>query len=801
MRVPVSWLQEFVDLKATPQEIADRLTFSGMEVEGIETVGASVPGVVAAEILSVEPHPKADRLRICMVHDGQATLRVVCGAPNAAAGMKVLLARIGTTLPSGMVIKQAAIRSVVSDGMLCAADELGLSDDHSGIMSLPAATVPGTPLADIVGAPETVLKLEITWNRPDCLSVLGVARELAALYRLPLRMPDFRLPESGRPIGDRAAVRLEAPGDCPRYTARYLSGVMLAPGPQWMQRRLTLCGVRPINNVVDITNYVMLECGQPLHAFDYDLLADHTIVVRRAAAGETMATLDGAQRALTPEMLVIADARRPVALAGIMGGAGSEINDGTSKVLLESAYFAPPGIHRTSSRAGLATESSYRFERGIDVGAVEWASRRAAALMAEHAQATAAPGVLDLYPGHKPEPRLTCRFARMRSLLGIGISADEVVSILTRLQIPVVERSEEACVVAAPTFRQDLEIEADLIEEVARVHGLENVPSPAPQARINPDVDDVRTRALAACRGALVGLGLAEVMHYSFLSEASLDRFGTGRRAQRAVLPNPVSADYAVMRDSLVPQMMETLGRNLAHQTATAALFELGRVFCTDEAGEVAEDERLCIGLMGKAGRSGMDSRRPVEPLEMFLWAKGVVEGLADALHCGPVSVRRTEDPRLAEGWGVAVDVDGIEAGVMGLVRDSIRNAWRMAEPVAVAELRLEPLLQKVFAAPVARKLSPYPSVERDIAMLVASNVTHAEILATIGKAAPPELTRIELFDIFTGKGVGDGKKSVAYSLVYRSTERSLTDEEANKLHGAVKEELRKRINAEIRES
>lgn len=800
MKVPVSWLRDFVDVTASPQEIADRLTFSGMEVEGIETVGASIPGVVAAEVLSVEPHPKADRLRVCSVYDGQSTLRVVCGAPNAKAGMKTMLARIGTSLPSGLSIKQTAIRGIVSDGMLCAEDELGLSGDHSGIMELPADVVPGTPLAAIVGEPETVLKLEITWNRPDCLSVLGVARELAALYHLPLRMPEFTLQETGRPVGDWAAVRIESPADCPRYTARILYGVKLAPSPQWMQRRLTLSGVRPINNVVDITNYVMLECGQPLHAFDYELLGEHTIVVRRAGAGETMATLDGARRAITPEMLVIADAQRPVALAGIMGGEGSEINDRTATVLLESACFSPAGIHRTSSRLGLATESSYRFERGIDIGSVEWASRRAAALVVEHAQASAAPGVIDAYPGCAPQAKLKCRFGRVRSLLGIEIKPDQIVNILTSLQIPVVERDADACVAVVPTFRPDLEIEADLIEEVARVHGVENVPSPAPQARINPDIDDRAIRAVAACREALVGLGLAEVMHYSFLSEASLDRFGRDNASKRAVLPNPVSADYAIMRDSLIPQMMETLGRNMAHQTATAGLFEIGRVFRTCEGGDIAEEDRVCVGLMGKAGRGGMDLRKPVEPLEMFLWAKGIVEALLEGLRCGPASVRRVDIPCFEPGWGVAVDVAGAQVGILGLVRESIGAEWRITEPVAIVELSLEPLLRKVFGVPTAEKLSPYPAVSRDIAMLVDQSVTHAAILDVIAKAAPAELTRVELFDIFIGKGVADGKKSMAYSLVYRSAERSLTDEEANRLHSSVKDALRTSINAEIRE-
>ncbi|MDP6491746.1 MAG: phenylalanine--tRNA ligase subunit beta, partial [Kiritimatiellia bacterium] len=413
MKLPLSWLREYVDVDASAEEIAEKLTFSGTEVEGIEHVGAGCESIIVGEVLAWEKHPKADRLRLCRVSDGSNELPVVCGADNFDAGDKVALAPVGATLPDGMTIKEAKLRGEVSQGMLCAEDELGLSADHAGIMILPADAAAGTPLLDVMGGVETVLELEVTWNRPDCLCVIGMAREVAALYGLDLKIPEPALEETGKPVEEWTRVEVQDAADCPRYTARVLTDAELKPSPMWMRRRLACCGVRPINNVVDITNYVMLECGHPLHAFDFAMLKESRIVVRRAAEGEQMATLDDEERRLTPEMLVIADAERPVAVAGIMGGAGSEISDATQTVLLESATFDPALTHRTSVALGLSTESSHRFERTVDRATVEWASRRAAALMGEHCGATLAAGVIDVCGEAAGQAPIVCRLGRL----------------------------------------------------------------------------------------------------------------------------------------------------------------------------------------------------------------------------------------------------------------------------------------------------------------------------------------------------------------------------------------------------
>lgn len=798
MKVPISWLRDYVDFECSPQELAERLTLSGTEVGGISVSGADTSGVVVGEILDVRPHPDSDRLVLCSVQDGTKTCQVVCGARNMGVGDKVPLAGLGAVLPGGLKIEKRDIRGVPSEGMLCAEDELGISSDHSGIMILDPALAAGTPFSEVAGPREEVLETEITWNRQDCLSIIGIAREVAALCGSRLRLPDVSLPAAAAAAGIQ--VDIEDPAGCPRYTARLLKDVRLSPSPPWMQRRLRLCGVRPINNVVDVTNYVMIECGQPLHAFDHTLLEEGRIVVRRAAAGEQMATLDGKERPITPDMLVIADAHRPVALAGIMGGAGSEIVDTTRAVLLESACFDPALIKHTSTRLGLTTESSHRFERGVDIGSVEWASRRAAGLMVELSGATLSGDVTDVYPGEAPTCRITCRYERLNALLGIPIPPEDVTAILEGLQIPVVERDSEHCVVSIPTFRRDMEIEADVIEEVVRIHGLEDLPSSVPSGRIDPTADDSRPRAVSQCRSRLVGLGLTEIVNYSFLSAGLLDSVFGGEVTDKVLLPNPVSADYGALRNSLLPQMIETLGRNLARQVDRVALFEIGKVFRVGAGGRVHEEDRLCIGLMGPVGRAGTDLRKPVSGEEAFLWLRGILEALLAAQHVVNVRVKPCASPVLDDGWAVSMELGEGAAGMLGLVRRELRDQWRMRQSVAVAELPLEPLLKGAFALPRGRSVPAYPSVSRDISMFVDEGVRHEQIVETIRRAAPKELTSIERFDSFKLDLEGRSRHSVAYSLVYRSPERTLTDEEANAFHDTIKEALCREMKAEIRD-
>lgn len=730
MKLPVSWLREYVEFDDTVQGLADKLTFSGVEVEGIETVGG----------------------------------------------------------------------------------------DHTGIVALDDHWAPGTPLADVLGPPETVLDLEITPNRPDCLCLIGIAREVAALYGTTLKLPECALSETDTPVDSLTCVDLRDAEGCPRYTARVLTGVKIGPSPDWMQKRLTLAGVRPINNVVDITNYVMLETGHPLHAFDQTLLEEGRIVVRRARADETMATLDEVDRALTTDMLVIADATRPVAVAGIMGGAGSEIRDDTSTVLLESACFDPFLIRTTSRALALTTESSYRFERGVDAHTVDWASQRAAALMVECAGGQLARGVVDAYPAPVREWDVPCRWDVVRELTGMTITNDGIERILESLGLAISRTDKQSFTVRVPTFRRDLERDVDLVEEVARMHGLDNVPTPSPRAELVPDADYHSSRAAQDLKTALTGLGLREIMNYSLTAPALLDLFEaegscaaplrTGdakaampwNRETRVVLPHPISADQSVLRPSLIPQLVETIGRNHARQIPETLFFESGRVYHRANGG-VHEEHRIAIGLMGPVGRGPYTKRAPIRAEEMFAWMKGILDGLFTGQAIPKWSVERVNRPYFESGQAVTVLIDGQPAGEMGLLRVGIRREWRLADPVAVAELTVAPLLAYADRIEPAQPAPVYPAVVRDMALIVDQHIGHENILSIIRAVGEKNLDNIELFDIFESDAIGMGKKSMAYSVTYRSDTRTLTDEDANVYHAKVKDAIRRELDVTIRES
>ncbi len=804
MKVPISWLNEYVDVADIPvKALADKLTFSGVEVEGIEQIGTVLDdGFVVGEVLTCEAHPNSDHLHVCTVSDGTATLPVVCGAPNCRAGIKVALARIGAVIPEGgFAIKQAKLRGSVSCGMLCSARELKLSEDHAGILILDDALVPGTPLRDVFPPPETVLDLEITWNRPDCLSIIGLAREFAALLGRPLKRPAVDFATDGDAVGKLAAVRVDAPALCPRYTARVLTQVQDGPSPGWMQRRLEQCDVRPLGLIVDVTNYVMLECGQPLHAFDHTRLADRTIIVRQACPGEKMRTLDGVERTLDGRMLVIADANEAVAVAGVMGGAGSEIAAGTTTVLVESALFAAPSIKATATALALRSESSHRFERGVDRDLADWASRRAVSLLAQYGGACVAPGVIDVDNRLPAQAPVALRYRRAREVIGLPLEVKVMTDTLASLGLALTASDAASATFAIPSWRLDLECEADLIEEIARMQGLDRLPDVTPVAIAVPGVDDAPVRAATLCRQTLLGFGISEAMHYSFLSAGELDAFDATNRETRLVLPNPVSADYGVMRGSLLPQLVQSLGRNHARQMEAPALFEIGRVFGHDAAGGPTEEARLSLGICGPFGRGVLDRRRAVENDESMLWLKGIVEALLARLHAGAPGFVLAEHPAFEAGWGVEIVLDGAVIGRMGLIRPTIRHAWRMHAPMAVAELKLEPILAKVGQQIPLRPVPAYPSVRRDLALLAPMSLTHAVIVAAIRQAAPNELTDIRLFDIFVPKETKGVKRSLAYTLEFRSAERTLTDDEVNaacqKIMAAVKDTL----GVEVRES
>ena len=814
MKLPISWLNEYVkvdDLK--PEELAERLTRAGLQVEAIEATGPSplCDEIVVGEVVKCEPHPNSDHMHIAQVFDGKDTIQVVCGAPNCHAGLKSAFAKIGAFIPEGeFKIKKGKLRGVESFGMLCSSKELALpGGTHEGIMELPADAPVGAFLRDVLPGekPETVFDIEVTWNRPDALSVVGLAREYAAILGRPLKMPEVDFSESNVDVNAEVKVEVEDFAKCPRYTARVITSVKDGLSPDFMAKRLEACGVRSLGLLVDVTNYVMLELGQPLHAFDYTKLAGRKIVVRAAKPGETMKTLDGIDRKLDENMLLICDAEKPSAVAGVMGGEDSEIAAGTDRVLIESALFDPATTKYSSSKLGLATEASYRYIRGVDKDLADYASRRAVHLLQKYGGAVVAKGVVDadgrkrfdadgVDGGYAFNAPVEIVFDRARKLIGIDIPDDRMVQIIESIGLKRIASGDGRATFAVPSWRWDISLEADLVEEVARLYGLDNIPDTMPSAPSVSSLDDAPFRAQEKLRGYLTGLGFSEAMHYSFLSADELAPFGDN--PERLPLPDPVSAEYGVLRDSLLPQLYQSLGRNAAHRLEEGKLFEIGRVFGQKE-GKPFEAAKLAMGFFGPVGRDALARVKPVSVEEALLWIKGAVERIVKLVKVGKTEFRRTEHKAFAVALEIVIN--GRPAGVLGVVSEKLRHPFRLTTQLALAEMDLKVLLKRVDAIGKVVPVPQFPMVTRDIAFVAGADVTHEAVVKAVKKAAPKELVDVKLFDIFTSKELGKGRSSRAYTLSFRADDRTLTDDEVNAAFVRIADELKASLAVEIRES
>ncbi len=801
MKTSLKWLSNYVDFTAGCKELAERLTLAGLEVEGIDQIGAIPQGVVVARILSRDPHPDADRLSVCRVEYGAAEpVQIVCGAPNCDAGNVVPLATVGTDFGNGFVIKKAKLRGVASSGMLCSRDELGMGGDHSGLFELPENAPVGTPLGDFLDDADWVVDWEVTPNRPDWLSHIGIAREIAAVYD---RVDSFKLPETPlNPVGDShindlAAVHVEAVDLCPRYTARVIRNVKIGPSPQWMQSALQAVGLRPINNVVDITNYVLMECGQPLHAFDYDLLAGHQIIVRRAADKEILKTLDGAEHKLSRDHLVIADADKGVALAGIMGGGNSEISEQTTTVLLESAAFNASNIRATAKKLGIHSDSSHRFERGVSLEMVEFASRRAACLICQYAGGQLADGVIDAYPKPYNPHEVSARFARINQLLGIQIAPDTVCDYLGRLGLDVVERTSDSVTVKIPSFRLDLDREADLIEEVVRIHGLDNIPAAPAAALVGGSMAEDAFYPIEKARGELLGFGLDESVTYTLMNqEAAL--LGTNLTARDLVcLSNPISAENAILRPSLLPCLVQVLAHNIAHHNHDLRCFEIGRIF---NAGGKLPEERLQAGLVLTGQRH--PERFGDERLLAydFYDLKGLLTSWLTARRLSEISCRPAEHPGFAAGQCAEILVGKTLLGVFGKLADCLVGHIRLRHGAFAALIELDMLNSLAGRERVYQALPQFPATSRDISLVAPSDLANAAIVQAIDKMNIKLLESIQLTDIFEdAKVLGPGKRGMTYSLTYRDPNKTLQDKEVNKAHDRVRQNLAKQLPVEFR--
>jgi phenylalanyl-tRNA synthetase beta chain len=788
MRVSVAWLKEYVDCELAPSELADLLTMAGLEVEGVEEKEPELKGVVVGEIASIAPHPRADRLSLCRVKVGTKTCAIVCGARNMREGDKVAVALAGAELPGGVRIKKTEIRGEPSEGMICSEAELGLTASAEGVMILPLEAPAGALVADLLSLRDSILEISVTPNRGDCLSMIGIAREVAALTGARFHPPTPELQEGEGRVEEMVRVSVRDADLCPRYSARLITGVRIGPSPLWLRTRLEDAGVRSINNVVDVTNYVMLEYGQPLHAFDFDLLAGGEIVVKRAAEGERFVTLDGVERVLKRDTLMICDASRPVAIGGVMGGVNSEIREETSRVLLESAYFAPEGIRRTSTALGLQTESSYRFERGIDPEGVLVASARASALLAQLAGGEIAKGVIDCYPTPLPRPEIRLRVPKVSALLGISLGHEEVDGILKRLQMEVKEDQGEAWVISPPAFRGDITREIDLIEEIGRLKGYDHIPVQTPKMWVVPFRQERAREVEERVKAVLVGLGFYEVITFSFIAPESLQALrllpGDPRLRPLALL-NPLAEVQSVMRTTLLPGLLETARYNLNHKNRDLKIFELREIYRPRAGERLPEERRVLAGLaMGAVAEEGWNvARQEVD----FYYAKGCVELiLAEVRAPSPTFAHVEGIPYLHPRKGAIVRLEGEEIGVGGELHPEVAHAFELPEGVLVFELDLATVADRFSRDITFTPLPRFPSVVRDVAVTVDEGMSAGEIMQIIRGVNDTSIEAVEVFDRYQGDPIPGGRKGLAYRITYRSPDRTLTDEEVNEIHQGV---------------
>ena len=811
MNVSYKWLEQYIDLTdITAQQLAEKMTRGGIEIDIVEARNKGVDGVVVGYVKSKEKHPDADKLNVCKVDVGTGEeLQIVCGAKNVDAGQHVPVAVIGAVLPGDFKIKRAKLRGVESQGMICSAKELGINEkllpkeQQDGILVLPSHLELGTPITDVLALNDHVLELDLTPNRSDALSMLGVAYEVAALTGREVRLPQVNMTESSTVASSKLAVSIEAKDLCTHYSARYIENVKIAPSPLWLQNALVAAGIRPINNIVDITNYVMLEYGQPLHAFDADKIAQGNIIVRQAKDGEKIVTLDDQERELKSSMLVIADPTAPLAVAGVMGGASSEVTEQTVNIVLESAKFAGTSVRKTSRELGLRSESSLRFEKEVDAGRVVAALDRAATLIAELAEGQVASGIVEAKTAEVKETVVAIQLAKINTYLGTTLSTEDVSTILERLGFAFT-LEQELYTITVPTRRGDITFDVDIIEEVARVYGYDNIPT-------TPIYGEVLQGALTKAqsirrelRTRLSNAGLLEVVGYSFVSPKHTAMFPELAANVKSVkLLMPMSEDRSELRTTIVAQLLDIAAYNRNRKNDSLALFEIGNIFHTTEdvlTQLPTEVARFAALLTGNREQAGWNQKAQAYN---FYDAKGIVETIVEVLGMTDVVTYRAAQPtnfhpgRTAE---IVLTVNGEEKviGLIGQLHPELQRVSDLADTFVV-ELDLAPLYEHASEDIAYQALPRYPAITRDIAVIVGKEVAAGQLIACIKATAGELLEDVKVFDVFTGERLGADKKSVAISLIYRHAERTLTDEEVTTLHEQVVNTLEQSFEAELR--
>jgi phenylalanyl-tRNA synthetase beta chain len=810
MRLPLSWLAEFIDLPAD-RALADRLSMAGFEDVRVHATGPDLSSIVVGRIEVVDRHPNAERLSVCRVDVGDGTPRtIVCGAPNAAAGQKVPVALPGGRLPDGTVIRESKLRGVVSQGMICSRRELALAEeaDEPGIWVLDAGARVGAALPDAAAVGEHVLELGITPNRGDAASLLGVAREVHALFGGALRLPPTEVRESGRRAAEAISIAIDACDACFHYVGRVVRGVRVGASPAPLRARLEAAGFRSINNVVDATNAAMLELGQPLHAFDLAKLSRGEIRVRRAAAGESIATLDAQRRRLDPADLVIADALRPVAIAGVMGGAESEVSEATTDVLIESAHFHPTAVRLAARRHGLHSEASYRFERGVDRAGIARAADRAARLIAELAGGAVAPGAVEARGEAAPAlARIELRVERTNRLLGLSLTTAEVARELGRVGVHAVEKTAGVLACEVPSHRNDLAVHQDLSEEVARTIGYENIPTTLPVADLVPARIPERHRIADRARDLLAGAGLVEVESFPFVSEAevaALRLADDDPRGHALRLRNPIQDAERLLRTSLVPSLLRLVRQNLSRQIPAVGLFEVAGVFCPDPAAPAGagpealpREPLFACAVVTDAHEAELWAGRDRAPA--FFRAKGIAEKALSGLGYMASLRRGATAPYLHPSASLSLWVGDQGVGAVGELHPSVSADFGIEPTTAMFELNLSALLAAKKREFQFREVSREPSVRRDLAVLVERMQPAGSLSEEIRKIGGPDLVSLEIFDRYEGRGIPEDRVSLAFRLVFQRVDRTLTDAEVNRVMDRIVAALASRFGAELR--
>jgi len=801
MKVSYNWLKEFVDFDLSPDELSHLLTMLGLEVDAMEQIGEGMDDVIVALVEERAQHPNADKLSLCKVNNGTEILSIVCGAQNFKSGDKVALAQIGAVLPGDFKIKRSKIRGEESFGMLCSEKELGFADESAGIMVLDSELPLGIPVFQALGLKDTIFEIGLTPNRADCLSIIGVAREIAAKLGKQLRYNRPIVRESDLDVNSIASVRIDDADLCPRYTARYISGCTIAPSPRWLVNRLRALGQRSINNVVDITNYVLLEYGHPLHAFDFRQLAGGKIIVRRSGEGEKFNTLDGQERTLKSSDLTIRDDERAVALAGIMGGENSEIADDTTSILLESAYFTPSAVRLTSKRLGLHTESSHRFERGTDINILTVALDRAASLIAELAGGQVARGIIDAYPVPLSEKTIVARVRRINEILGLNLDETQVTAIFKNLEFGVKPVEPGILSVAIPSFRVDIEREIDLVEEVARLHGFENIPTTMPVAQVFSDRIPRSQMLERGLKNLLTGEGFNEVINFSFASHADMGKLKlpeSDKRTSAVALLNPLVDEHAVMRTTLLPALLQTTARNFSLRNFNLRLFEMRRVYWIKPGQELPDEPLHVAGIL--SGLRYPEGWNQAKELVDFYDAKGVIEAIADMLKLPALTfVPGGVEPFYHPGKAAAVLCNSELIGTIGEIHPDVQEAFELEKSVYYFELDFFKLVDQSAATNAIVTPSRFPDTYRDIAMLVSDETQAAAIVDCINSTRIDKLRSVEVFDLYTGDKIPQGQKSIAVRVRYGSFDATLTDEEVNRYHQKVINTLTAKLEISLR--